>query len=193
MKPAAIEYSCLMVSDPGTPLVAGRTCGACNACCHFLKIDEPQFRKPPAQLCNHWHSEKACTIYDRRPPSCRDFYCGWLQFDWLDETWRPDRCGILVRPVTQNGGVAVIFLLIASNDALDTDQAAIVIGNVVASDILAFLEVPGPPGYMGARMELNAMLRAPVDRGDLAEIRRLLVLGAEQARHHDMKPARYDH
>lgn len=182
-----------MESDPGLPLVAGRACGACNACCHYLKIDEVRFRKPPAQLCMHWDREKACTIYARRPDSCRDFYCGWLQFTWLDESWRPDRCGILVRPVAQNGGIAIIFLLIAGNEALDSDGAAIVIGNVVASDIAAYLEVPGPAGFMGARMELNAMLRPPVERGDLAEIRRLLVVGAEHARRHDMKPATYEY
>ena len=182
-----------MDHDPGSGLIAGRACGACNACCEFLKIDEPQFRKAPAEVCRHWDKEQACTIYARRPESCRTFHCGWLQFNWLSADWRPDRSGILVRPVAQDGAPAIIFMVIEENDVLDNDEAAIVIGNVVASEVVAYLEVPGPPGYMGARLKLNAILSRAVQAGDLAEIRRLLMAGVEQARRHDMKPAHYDY
>ena len=37
-------------------------------------------------------------IYEKRPPSCRGWRCGWLENeDWEDDL-RPDRCGFIVDP-----------------------------------------------------------------------------------------------
>lgn len=61
-------------------------------CCKLLGIDEI-----PDKQDGHWcpHAAPgarpgACTIYEDRPQSCRDFRCAWLH-GTLPDDWKPDR------------------------------------------------------------------------------------------------------
>src|SRR5687767_1552851 len=54
-----------------------RACGECTACCTVLSVhDAPSGHKPRQQACPH-QVENGCGIYDSRPFSCADFFCGW--------------------------------------------------------------------------------------------------------------------
>jgi|GEM_PF-2184873 len=81
--------------------VIERSCGECTACCTAYPIlaSEDFFpeAKPAATPCKHLCAT-GCSIYDQRPPICKDFQC-----DYLDgtlgkdaEEWRPDRCGVIL-------------------------------------------------------------------------------------------------
>ena len=70
-------------------VVAGRACGTCTLCCKVAAVEE--FDKPNGVWCSHCVSGKRCTIYDTRPPSCRDFYCQWMVEPRLGAEWKPER------------------------------------------------------------------------------------------------------
>src|SRR3982750_1443858 len=76
--------------------VAPRTdCGGCTVCCTALRIEGDEFSKPAGVTCQHC-TPKGCGIYQTRPAVCRGFQCGWLLLPALDESWRPDRSGVLI-------------------------------------------------------------------------------------------------
>jgi Fe-S-cluster containining protein len=72
-----------------------RPCGGCSACCegYYAGVaygNTFKNGKPCVFLVN-----KLCAIYDDRPGFCRKFQCAWSQH-LLDESLRPDQCGLLV-------------------------------------------------------------------------------------------------
>lgn len=75
-------------------LVEGRECGSCTLCCRVLGIGE--ILKPPGQTCPDCAVGEGCTIYDRRPRTCRDFYCGFLLMKDLGEEWRPSQSKLIL-------------------------------------------------------------------------------------------------
>jgi hypothetical protein len=66
-------------------------------CCKLLIIDE--LNKAAGDWCVHVALGKGCGIYADRPEPCRAFRCYWLMQPKLDDAWRPDRCGFLLRDV----------------------------------------------------------------------------------------------
>lgn len=83
--------------DSPVPLVAGRDCGSCIACCITPRIDSAVFNKPANTLCQHC-TGTACAIHDTRPAPCRSFFCAWRQSAQMDDSWRPDRSGVILFP-----------------------------------------------------------------------------------------------
>lgn len=81
-------------SGPDLPLVAGRICGTCTACCLLPTIDTPELKKPPGVLCPHC-TGTACGIYERRPQPCRTFHCLWRRIAQMPDAMRPDRIGVM--------------------------------------------------------------------------------------------------
>lgn len=81
-----------------------KSCGSCTLCCEVLQI--PALGKPAGRLCEH-ACGAGCGIYPERPDDCRDFVCGWLQWDTLDETWRPSTAGFLIRPEPSLGRLCI--------------------------------------------------------------------------------------
>ena len=68
----------------------GRQCGKCTMCCTLMGVDEPpHLTKPPNTKCQHCVPGKGCTIYERRPSTCRGFYCQWLVDSTVDDTLYP--------------------------------------------------------------------------------------------------------
>lgn len=76
-----------------------RACGACDACCTALAVEE--LKKPPGRRCQYskHSSSGCCSIYSRRPSSCAKYECGWL-IGFLGSDMRPDRSGLLLEPLT---------------------------------------------------------------------------------------------
>jgi len=70
-------------------VVAGRECGTCTLCCKVAAVEE--LEKPNGVWCSHCKSGKRCTIYERRPSSCRSFYCQWMLEKGLGPEWKPER------------------------------------------------------------------------------------------------------
>jgi Putative zinc- or iron-chelating domain len=96
-----------------------RQCGDCQLCCKLLPLNSGEdaqatrtaaemikhrllslkeaasmiktFDKPAGQACQYQRHGKGCTIYDRRPLSCRVWNCRWLVNDDADDLRRPDR------------------------------------------------------------------------------------------------------
>jgi hypothetical protein len=75
--------------QPGSRVVAGRECGTCTLCCKVAAVEEVD--KPNGVWCAHCVPGKRCTVYDRRPPSCRSFYCQWMLEKGLGPEWKPER------------------------------------------------------------------------------------------------------
>ena len=55
----------------------------------------PELKKPSAKWCSSCDRGKGCTVYDERPPSCRNFQCFWLMDENFPDEFRPDRINAL--------------------------------------------------------------------------------------------------
>lgn len=67
---------------------AGRSCGECSLCCKLAKIVE--LDKPEGVWCRHCAPGRGgCTIYETRPPVCRNWNCNWIIEPALGPEWRP--------------------------------------------------------------------------------------------------------
>jgi hypothetical protein len=66
-----------------------RECGSCQTCCKLMPVEE--IAKPALQRCKHQKSALGCTIYPRRPMSCRIWSCAWLTDHKTVDLPRPDR------------------------------------------------------------------------------------------------------
>ncbi|MCF8504490.1 MAG: YkgJ family cysteine cluster protein [Caulobacter sp.] len=72
-----------------------KACGTCNLCCRLPEIES--LNKPAGQWCVHTGPGRGCAIYGDHPADCRAFACGWVQWDQLDETWKPDLAHFYIR------------------------------------------------------------------------------------------------
>lgn len=70
-----------------------RSCGECTLCCKLMGV--PELKKPSAKWCADCDQGKGCTVYETRPPSCRNFQCFWLSDEGFPDDFRPDRIGAL--------------------------------------------------------------------------------------------------
>jgi hypothetical protein len=93
--------------------VSDRSCGSCSLCCKLLAIDE--LGKAAGDWCVHVVRGKGCSVYESRPDSCRAFRCYWLDQAMLDEAWRPDRSGLILRDV--GSGVLLVEVEPSKPDA----------------------------------------------------------------------------
>lgn len=84
--------------DAASP-TAGRTCGSCTLCCKALPVQG--IDKEAGAWCPHCLPGEGCSIYERRPQSCRDFDCLWLR-GHLAESDRPDRIGAVFWSAVDN-------------------------------------------------------------------------------------------
>jgi hypothetical protein len=142
-------------------LVAGRSCGECTVCCQALWIDEPELKKQPGILCPNCAPGKGCTIYQMRPPICRNWHCEWRKMAMFGPEWRPDRCQILIGETGSN--IPPQFRQHGLRFDLNGDaraQAAwpplaINLFALIEMDIPVFLSVPAAPGYKGGQAFLN--------------------------------------
>lgn len=150
----------------------GRDCGGCTACCEFLAIDSPTFKKQAGLLCEHCTGH-ACRIYDTRPQVCRDYYCGWQQIPLLNEDWRPDKSGILLLPIEKAAELSsrqgMEFMILGGEGAIRRPGFA---------EFVALLISHGTPLFMsvaGRRALLNPSLDAAVAARDIGSVRQLLL------------------
>jgi hypothetical protein len=156
----------------GMTLIPGRDCGGCTVCCVAPTIDKPEIQKLSGAACRHC-AGGGCAIYESRPPVCRSFYCAWRTVDIFDDSWRPDRSGVM--PYVETEGIsddfdmsAGIGLMLVGNPLKIVRQAwfqeFVVTG--VMNSIPLFLSLPGPRGYQAATVSLNTdEMLAAIARG----------------------------
>ncbi|WP_019833746.1 hypothetical protein [Sphingomonas sp. PR090111-T3T-6A] len=110
------------------PLVSGRECGDCTACCEALKIETPDFRKPAGTACPHL-SAHGCAIHAARPDVCRTWFCGWRRIKTLPNGARPDLSGLMVsldfnrEPRNCLEGISIMIRSLAGRTAFESDMA----------------------------------------------------------------------
>lgn len=90
-------------------------CGTCTMCCRNLGIGDTfrgePFHKPAGKWCEHCAIGHGCKVYEERPDTCREFQCVYLAGKMLGEPLdiglRPDHCGVVVSPTTDERRFAV--------------------------------------------------------------------------------------
>lgn len=73
-----------------------RSCAGCDLCCTAVGVRE--LGKPPAVACDHLCGDPgaSCGIYERRPRTCREFYCLWRVLREVPEDFRPADSGFVI-------------------------------------------------------------------------------------------------
>ena len=153
-------------------LVPGRGCGDCTLCCTVMAIDKPEIQKEAGVTCRHCVG--GCTIYETRPPLCRDYHCGWRQLPILDDSWRPDRSGVFVElePVDGQTGLSLVLV----GNPLKTVRQPWFIDFVITGvrgNLPLLLGIFGPKGHQGASLLLNTRqmhVAAGVSRAQVKEL-----------------------
>lgn len=162
--------------DSAGRLVPGRECGGCNRCCIDLAIVDDGMRKLPGVACGDC-TDAGCAVYARRPQVCRDYHCLWRELGNLDESWRPDRSGVLIqwaqggRPGFRH---SVELILVGPAATLRTDDFAGLAGGFIDSGTATYLQVSHGPGFLPFRAFLNRTLGPSVAARDYAEMKRLI-------------------
>lgn len=142
-------------------LVPGRDCGTCAVCCTVPTINKPEIQKLSGATCRHCTGSD-CGIYETRYPICRGYYCAWRTVDIFDDSWRPDKSGVM--PYVETEGISDAF-------DLSTGIGLMLVGNPlkivrqrwfqdfvttgVMSSVPLFVSLPGPRGYQAATVNLN--------------------------------------
>ncbi len=161
-------------------LVPLRECGSCTACCSELAITADGMEKLPGVACQHCEGGGGCAIYDARPQVCRDYHCLWRSMAHMDESWRPDRSGILIAIAEVPPGMparhAVEIMLVGPEKSLETKAFAGMIGGFIESGTACFLNILPAPGYFARHMLLNDVLAPAIAARNLGKVRRLIRL-----------------
>src|ERR1700730_5992563 len=76
------------------PIAPGKSCGSCTKCCTVMGV--PELEKKPWSKCVHVGAGVGCTIYSERPPSCRNFACGWLMDPHMGPDLKPENCHVVL-------------------------------------------------------------------------------------------------
>jgi hypothetical protein len=155
-----VTWQCQHMWD-GMTLVSGRDCGECTACCIWPSINKPDIQKLSGVACRNC-TASGCAIYETRPQVCRSYYCAWRTVDIFDDSWRPDRSGVLAYVETQG---------ISDDFDLSTGIGLMLVGNPlkivrqkwfqdfvvtgVMNSVPLFLSLPGPIGHQAATASLN--------------------------------------
>lgn len=156
-------------------MATGRSCGTCNACCAYYEL-MPQFNKPHGILCSHWKTGVGCGIYAERPPVCRNFYCHWLQNPGLDDDWRPDRSGIIVRETLEDIPphwplrAGLVFEVCGPDASVEREAFVALVASRILEGVPVFLSAHGPMGFGSMYAFLNEMLAPVVETVDVAKI-----------------------
>lgn len=107
-------------------------CGTCSLCCKVLGISDLTPPKPPGKWCSYAKpgSDRACTIYEQRPASCRDFECGWLANDGAPEL-RPDRIHLTITGESKKMDAYIVHVDPGYPGAENSEPARIMLQNLM--------------------------------------------------------------
>jgi hypothetical protein len=136
-----------------------------------LTIDEPTLRKPQGLRCRNAQPDNSCAIYEARPPTCQTFFCGWRLLQWVPESLRPDRSGVLLRkhpPSSKEIGPRKAGLAITPlpDTVVNADGIFETIVAAVDAGVTLYLEVPGQPGFTAVMVQINERVARAVAARD---------------------------
>jgi hypothetical protein len=171
-----------------------RSCGSCTVCCIVPPVKSPSFSKQSNTRCEHCIESAGCGIYPVRPQVCRDWLCGWRSLPFLDDRWRPDRCGLLIVPEEEH--VPPEFQrrqglnFTAFRERGDLEQAFVIemIAGLVHDGVPAFLSVPGPPGFHPGMTLLNRLVDRAAKERDGGKIRSGLLSAYDSLKRGEFEP-----
>lgn len=85
----------MSISNEPDVTTTQKTCGTCSICCKIVAVAE--LNKPAHQWCVHNVPRKGCGIWGKHPDACKVWQCGWILMPHLDERWKPEKCGFIIR------------------------------------------------------------------------------------------------
>ena len=144
-------------------LVPNRECASCTACCQFIGISDQKLEKPTNVLCPHCVVGQGCAVYEFRPSPCKGWYCGWGRSSAFDNSWRPDRCGIVIRPEAPG----FTFVVLDPNKKFLTEEFASLVAKLIITESKVYFEAVGPEGFLPVKAEMNNKLMRHVQNRDL--------------------------
>lgn len=160
-------------------LVQDRECGECTVCCVNLTINDPELEKLPGVKCPHMIREGGCKIYSSRPKTCADWYCMWRFMPSLDESWRPDLKGIVIKRVFENiptgyeNKIALDFEIIGGKKAINDIDFINVVGGYIEQGFACFMSY-GKPRTATTMVFLNTMLIPAIQSTNITAIKEQL-------------------
>jgi hypothetical protein len=167
----------------GTP-VPGRTCGTCVACCITPRIATREISKEPNTACGHC-TGLGCAIYDARPPVCRDYLCLWRQTAEMDDSWRPDKSGVILFAIPSPPGYATTMglelMLTEGEDSIRRPWFAPFVARHVRQRRAIFMTIND------VRAILNPYMERTVLKGDDAVLEQLLRFHAGATTHRNSR------
>jgi hypothetical protein len=160
----------------GLPLVEGRDCGGCTACCSELAVIELQ--KPNGTTCQHRRPGGGCAIYKTRFSICRTFHCGWRKLPNLDDSWRPDRSGVMISfettPGSPYGDDAANLIAIGGDAAALSDHFARLAATFVDAGLGTYFVLPAGPGLVPYNVVLNVLLAESIAARDFEGVKAVI-------------------
>ncbi|MDG1437670.1 MAG: hypothetical protein P8P98_01740, partial [Emcibacteraceae bacterium] len=162
-----------------TLLVPSRECGECTACCVELTIEDPDLVKLPGVKCQHLNRKGGCGIYDTRPKTCKNWYCMWRFLPNLDDTWRPDLKGVMIKRVFNNipagydNKAAINFEIIGKKSVIHDLTFIEVLGGYIVNGFPCFLSI-GKPRRLAAMVLLNEQLKPLIESRNLPLLKETL-------------------
>jgi hypothetical protein len=171
----------------GTP-VSERSCGTCVACCVTPRIATSEISKKANTVCDNC-TGSGCAIYDTRPQVCRDYLCLWRQTAEMDDSWRPDRSGVILFAIPAPPGYATAMglelMLTEGEDSIRRPWFASFVAMYVREHRAIFMTIND------VRALLNPYLERIAPQGDAAVLEQLLRFhaGATTHRHSRTLPA----
>lgn len=160
-------------------LVEGRECGECTACCIELTIEDPKLVKLPGVPCEHLLKKGGCSIYSDRPETCKRWYCMWRFMPLLDDSWRPDLKGIMIKRIFDNippayaGKIALNFEIIGKKSVVKDIDFIEVLGGYILQGFPCFISF-GKPRFALQMVFLNDKLRPAIESRNLPLLKELL-------------------
>jgi hypothetical protein len=161
-------------------VVPDRECGTCTSCCRDLAIIEDGMKKLPGVNCEHCDMAAGlCRIYESRPNVCRTFDCAWRSLPYMDESWRPDRSGVLMtleHNEEPDGSMQskVTLIVVGDQAVLATDRFASMVAGFIESGTSTCLVLQGAPGTFGYSYILDEQLARPIAERNLGAVKAVI-------------------
>lgn len=168
------------------PLLADRECGDCVECCRFIPLSLPQLSKPTGKLCAYCVDSTGCTVHLVRPQTCRDWFCMWRVVD-LSNDWRPDQCGIILRPDGIEAGRMTLYV-IRRTPFLESEDVFTTVGHWIEQGFEIGLSVPGPVGTLPVRSVVTDWLGTATRADDHPGFLARLSSALDALETHDFEP-----
>jgi uncharacterized cysteine cluster protein YcgN (CxxCxxCC family) len=166
-------------------LVANRECGECRACCVYPAIDSDEFVKLSNVNCENLLANGKCNIYANRPSTCSEFFCAWRKMSELDDSWRPDKLGILVEISNENfpnmfsGRIGFRFRILDKEKLFSNDKFIKFVARQVRDWVPCVLTYGINPAQVAVSVFLNISLQEAVSKKDHKMIKEKLIAALE--------------